>query len=152
MTRITYLLPAAAGILVLASAAIARELIMKPGRYEVTGRIDYGAATRPGRPPADDIREFSCLTEPLLTSAKVPMSLPEGCAVKAYRAEGAAHVLVAKCEDYELRIRMDRQSSDSFALTVTMHGGDVDGIVSKQVARFVGACTATELAEADDAS
>jgi len=141
-----------------ASAALGADMIMRPGRWEVTVQMDFsGKEVPPGMPFAEPFTNIDCLTA---EEAKVGLQeemlqqVPENCTVSDLKASEKTLAYSARCKeegegDVTMKFQMILHSPESYSATSTSHTDDPSKPMTMKITgkRTGDACSAKELAE-----
>lgn len=124
----------------------------KPGRWETTVKIDFGAQKLPeGMPLGAPVTETNCLTAADVKKAASFVPPPEAnCKVSDYKRIGNDISYGLKCEDTEIAAKVTLLSAESFRGVFTTQGKDLpQKLVMNIAGRRIGdVCTKEDLAEA----
>lgn len=148
--RIRTAFAAAALALAAASTALAVELIMRPGRWEVTAQMYFGGRQLPpGMSLAKPMTSVTCITPEEVKQAQSPIPLPDkSCKVSDYQADGQEITFTVRCEEATMKYQLTVHSPDSYSGASISHGEDPS---QEMTIKFAGkrtgdACSAQELA------
>jgi len=145
-------------VLAAASAALGADLIMRPGRWEVTVQMEFaGKEVPPGMPFAEPFTNIDCVTaEEAKAGLQEEMlkQVPENCTVSDFKASGKELTYSARCKeedvgDVMMKLRMIVHSPDSYSATSTSYTSDPSKPMTMKIKgeRTGNACSAKELAE-----
>jgi hypothetical protein len=130
---------------------------MRPGRWETTVRLDFGARKLPEQAPfTKPFTHVSCVTPQEAKAFDAGSFVPppdENCKATPYKVVGNEITFVMKCDDVSIDFRTTMHSPESFTGIATSHGKDPnEKLVMKFDSKRTGdKCSAKELAEdADD--
>ena len=133
----------------LASAALAADWIIAPGRWETTGEMHYGAKRPRGMPAVQKYAHVDCISEKWALAANAPIPLPDdSCKVTNHRTEGRRVTFTVSCDDTVLDYVIDTLP-DSYSGTAVSRGKDpATHFTAKFVSKRTGPrCTAKEIEE-----
>jgi hypothetical protein len=139
--------------LAMAIAALAVDFNMRPGRWEVTTRLDYGSQQQQlpaGMPLAEPIVAIDCVTAEDVKKLQNPIPLlDKSCEISNYRVASEELSYTLTCDDVTLSYRFEMLSPDSFSGVADSHGEDPSQKLLFKVSgkRTGDACSAKELAE-----
>lgn len=133
----------------LAGAALAADILVNAGRWEVTSVVDYGPKRPQGLPPPEKTTDIHCLAKQVGLDAKAPVPLAAAdCRLGNYRKQGSVVKFTAVCEEGTLDYVVD-SSPTTISGTAVFHGKDPSMLFT---VRFEGkrtgpSCSAAELAK-----
>lgn len=138
-----------------ATLALAADTILKPGRWEVTLRMDVGADGAPTEKVTQEpIVAVNCVTAAELAKDVTALHNPatmldKSCRISNYRATGREIRYTATCREMAMDYVFTVVSPDSYTSVATTHGDDPYlKMVFRTTGRRTGdACSAQELAQ-----
>lgn len=133
----------------IATVAMATEILVNAGRWEVTSEVDYGPNRPAGLPAAEKSRDIHCLAKKSGIQAKAPLPLAAAdCKLGNYRKAGSTVKLTATCEEGTLDYVIDAQPTQLSGTAVFKpKEGTLRFTVKFEGKRTGPSCSAAELAE-----
>jgi hypothetical protein len=132
-----------------AAAAMATDILVIAGRWEVNQHIDYGAERPAGMPANEKSTDIHCLAKGAGELVKAPLPLiAEGCKVSNYRKEGSTVKFTAKCEEGNIEFAVDARATTVSGTAVLVTQEPKMRITVRFEGKRTGAsCSAAELKE-----
>ena len=95
-----------------ASVALATDILVNAGRWEVTSVIEYGPQRPQGLPASEKSTDIHCLAKEVGLDAKAPLPLAAAdCKLGNYRKDGSVVKFTAVCEEGTLDYAVESTST-----------------------------------------
>jgi len=131
-----------------ATTVLAADVLVRVGRWEVTGEVKYGPQRPQGVPASDKYTDIECVTEKFVLDAKTPIPMPEDCNITNYVRDGRMVKFTASCDENIVDYSIESTADTYHGTTVSRGKDPATHFTARFEAKRTGSrCSAEELAE-----